>query len=282
MQFFALFSLIGCAHGGTTSKAAGVTPPPEEQEQPSRVAALEGKLAERDRQFAQLENRLALLEAEQRQMRYLLAERVEEPSAPIRDSVRIGKSKQAAEVDEAPLPVVREPEHERERSGGPRPVLRLVGEKRKDSRQSYEMMPIPEVNERLPIAPVPDRAAAEGSPETHYARALDLVRQRDFEHALAALTDFLARYPRDMRAPRVLFWRGEVLFAQQEYARALEAFETALARDPAGDKAADALLKMSLCHKRLGDADRARAAIQRLKSQFPQSNAAKLAAQEDA
>ncbi len=245
----------------------------------SRIAALEAKLAERDRQFSQLENRLALLEAEQRQMRYALVDRTEErPSPVVRDSVRAGKSKQDADVEETPA----ESAHERDNAPSRRPVLRLVGEKRKDARSGYEMMPIPEVSERLPIAPVPDKAVAEGSPEVHYARALDLVRQRDFEHALAALTDFLARYPRDMRAPRVLFWRGEVLFAQHEYTRALEAFETALARDPAGDKAPDALLKMSLCHKRLGDADRARAAVQRLKSQFPQSNAAKLAAQEDA
>jgi tol-pal system protein YbgF len=239
---------------------------------------LEGKLAERDRQFAQMENRLALLEAEQRQMRYLLAERSEEAPAVAREPVRTGKSKQASEDEEPPEPAP----VARERPSGPRPVLRLVGEKRRDTTQSYEMMPIPEVNERLPIAPVPDRAAADGSPETQYARALDLVRQREFGHALVALTDFLARYPQDLRAPRVLFWRGEVLFAQHEYTRALAAFETALARDPAGDKAPDALLKMSLCHKRLGDADRARAAIQRLKTQFPQSNAAKLAAQEDA
>ncbi len=244
------------------------------------VAALKQALVERDRTLNQLENRLALLEAEQRQLRYAVAEA--EPAPGIHETVRIGATKK--EQGAAQLPPAFEPEPEKKRAEY-RPVLRLVGERHRDS--SEPMMPVPVVRERLPLAPLPEAMpfvpeSAPVDPSTHYKQAIELVRQREFGAALSSLTDFLARYPADGRAPKVMFWRGEVLFAQREYARALEAFESSLTREPKGDRAADALLKVGLCHKRLGAADRAKVALERLKTQFPQSDAARLAAQEDA
>ena len=76
---------------------------------------------------------------------------------------------------------------------------------------------------------------------------------------------------------RALFWRGEVLFAQKRYEQALTGFQQALEREPRGEKAADALLKIGLCYQRLGQPERARATFERLKAQFPESDAARLA-----
>ncbi len=254
------------------------------------VAALKQALVERDRTLNQLENRLALLEAEQRQLRFAVAEA--EPPVGIRETVRIGANDAGKTAERAPPMFENAPER---RHAEARPVLRLVGERRRD--ESEPMMLVPVVRERLPLAPLPETmpfmAQAASMPSSaappvaadasgHYRQAIELVRQRDFGAALASLTDFLVRYPDDGRAPKVMFWHGEVLFAQRDYGHALEAFERSLAREPKGDKAADALLKVGLCHKRLGAPERARAAIERLKAQFPQSDAARLAAQEDA
>jgi tol-pal system protein YbgF len=160
--------------------------------------------------------------------------------------------------------------------------------------------PVPQVHERLPVAPLPaalgmtddppplieahapvaEPAAAALGPD-RYASAIDLVRRRDFEGALAQLDAFLAEQPHDVRVTRALFWRGEVLFAQRRYVPALSAFQTALEREPRGEKAADALLKIGLCHKRLGAPERARAAFEQLKAQFPDSYAARLAKAEE-
>jgi TolA-binding protein len=93
---------------------------------------------------------------------------------------------------------------------------------------------------------------------------------------------FLRRFVDHPRAGKVMFWRGEVLFAQREYALALAAYERSLAREPRGEKAADALLKISLCHRQLGSPERARSALERLKSQFPDSEAALMVQREDA
>ncbi len=246
----------------------------------AEVAALKKALVERDRTLNQLENRLALLEAEQRQLRYAVAEAA--PPVGIRETVRIG-AEDANQPERAPPTFEAEPERQRSDN---RPVLRLVGEPTRE-RANEPMMPIPVVSERLPLAPLPEAMPSAGQaaaldPRSHYRQAIDLVRQRAFGAALASLTDFLVRHPSDGRAPKVMFWRGEVLFAQREYTSALEAFESSLAREPKGAKAADALLKVGLCHKRLGAPERARDAMERLKAQFPQSDAARLAAQEDA
>lgn len=266
---------FGCAarQGDTKTSASRLATQADLEE-------LRTALAERDRTVNELENRLALIEAEQRQLRYAVAEAEPAPIG-VRGTVRIGAVPARAHADPPPT---FEPEPERRRSEN-RPVLRLTGERPRE--HSEPLMPIPVVSERLPVAPLPAAVPMTSEPvlldaPAHYRSAIDLVRQREFGPALASLTDFLVRYPSDARAPKVMFWRGEVLFAQREYVRALEAFESSLSREPKGDKAADALLKVGLCHKRLGAPDRARAAMERLKSQFPQSDAARLAAQEDA
>jgi tol-pal system protein YbgF len=258
--------MAGCAHASAHAKK-----PAAPSGSQAELEALRAQLAERDKRLNQLESRLSLIEAEQRQHRLAL-EDVQQPPPGIRETVRI-----------APPPSEEEREARRRDN---RPVLRLYEESRRASASDGELMPVPDVDERLPRFVPPLPGAAPSAPplgaEEHYRQALDLVRQRDFPAALASLNDFLVRYAADPRAPRVMFWRGEVLFAQREYQRALGAFETSLAKDPAGEKAADAWLRVARCHLRLGAKDQARAALERLKTQFPNSDAARLAAQEDA
>jgi tol-pal system protein YbgF len=242
------------------------------------VALLSQRLAERDQLVTQLESRLSLLEAEQRQLRYALAEREAAPPL-LRETVRIGEEPSAQE------------ERRSQRRSEPRPVLRLYENKRPSAPlDEAGLEPIPQVSERLPVAPLPDasvatRAREPGNPEKGndpYLVAIDLVRRRDFGAALGALSAFLRDHPGDERVGRAQFWRGEVLFAQRQYADALSAFESALSREPQGEKAPDSLLKIGLCHKRLGAPERARAAMRQLKTQFPQSHAARLAQAEEA
>lgn len=258
--------LSACAHGARPVPGAA-TP-----DLAAQLAGLEQRLAERDQLVTQLESRLSLLEAEQRQLRYAVAEREAAPAVGLRETVRIGENSPARE------------ERAESRRHEQRPVLRLY-ENRRNSEMPLES--IPEVTERLPVAPLPASLGLGRAPEPStdsdpYLSAIDLVRRRDFAAALAALGAFLRDHPSDERVARAQFWRGEVLFAQKQYAEALGAFETSLSREPRGEKAPDSLLKIGLCHRRLGAPDRARAAIDKLKLQFPQSNAARLAQAEEA
>lgn len=146
---------------------------------------------------------------------------------------------------------------------------------------------------RLPALPVegasPSASAsspADASPvddaTAEYRAALELVHARHLERALAALTTFVDRHPGHAHAVGARYWRAEVRYAQREYALALAGFEELLRLAPTHARAADALLKVGLCHQRMGDLARAHLVFQRLQRQFPDTEAARAASRQDA
>ncbi|MFT3922683.1 MAG: tol-pal system protein YbgF [Myxococcales bacterium] len=287
-----------CAGRAARVEAAGVSTTDQ-----TELANLRAQLAERDRRLNQLESRLSLLEASQRELRYAVAEGAREP---VRESVTIGEREASSAASKSgghSRPSRSHADAPREEQ---RPMLRLYEEHSSraaplaasDEGDSpafssapvrAPLMPVPQVSERLPVAPVPSlgsvaqvQASPAPDPGELYRRAIDLVRQRDFPQALRTLDEFLTHFTADARAAKAMFWRGEVLFAQREYGAALSAYQGSLSREPHGEKAPDALLKLGLCHRHLGASERAQEAMQRLRTQFPESAAARLLSEEDA
>jgi tol-pal system protein YbgF len=113
-----------------------------------------------------------------------------------------------------------------------------------------------------------------------YEEALSLVKKKQYERAVEALTGFLVRHPDHPNADNAMFWMGEAYLGQNDTSRAVEQWEALLARFPDGNKAPDALLKIALTQKKLGEAEKAKAALARLRSRFPTSDAAKRAPKE--
>jgi tol-pal system protein YbgF len=110
-----------------------------------------------------------------------------------------------------------------------------------------------------------------------YDAALSLVNARQYGPALAALAAFLVKWPDHPYVDHAMYWRGECYFAQGDYTAALEQFDGVIARFPAGSKAPDALLKLGICHQKLGRAAQAKASFDRLLQEYPQSDAARRA-----
>jgi tol-pal system protein YbgF len=108
-----------------------------------------------------------------------------------------------------------------------------------------------------------------------YEAALALVQGKQYAQGLEGLSAFLARWPDHPYAENATYWRGEAYFAQGEYLRAGEQFEAVLTRFGSGNKAPDALLKLGMCQERLGASARAREYWERLKTEYPRSDAAK-------
>ena len=108
-----------------------------------------------------------------------------------------------------------------------------------------------------------------------YETALGQVQAKQYERGLEGLNAFLVRWPDHPYAENALYWRGEGYFAQGEYLRAAEQFDAVIARFGSGNKAPDALLKLGMCHDRLGSSQRARDYWDRLKTDYPRSDAAK-------
>lgn len=122
----------------------------------------------------------------------------------------------------------------------------------------------------------PSRSSAlDPDAKTAYEAALAQVQGKQYDRGLEGLNAFLARWPDHPYAENALYWRGEAYFAQGEYLRAAEQFDAVLSRPGSGNKAPDALLKLGMCHDRLGATQRAREYWDRLKNDFPRSDAAK-------
>jgi tol-pal system protein YbgF len=106
-----------------------------------------------------------------------------------------------------------------------------------------------------------------------YDAALAQVNAKQYDRALESLAAFLVRYPDHPYAENATYWRGECFYARGDYLRAAEQFEAVLARG--GNKAPDALLKLGASHERLGASDRAKESWDRLRRDYPRSDAAK-------
>lgn len=103
-----------------------------------------------------------------------------------------------------------------------------------------------------------------------YEVALADFREKKYEQAAAEFTEVLSIVPSSDLADNSQYWIGECRYALGAYRTALDDFERVLVYDRS-EKLDDALLKIGLCHLKLGDQEQAAAACRRLLSSYPGS-----------
>src|SRR5918995_4953317 len=129
--------------------------------------------------------------------------------------------------------------------------------------------------EATAAAPPVARGAVPGaSPEAEYEAAINLLRNRQYDPAAAALRDFLAKHKDHELASNALYWLGEAHYVRRDYPAALAAFEGMLRDYPGARKSPDALLKAGYCQQELKRYDSARATLARVMRDYPDSSAA--------
>jgi tol-pal system protein YbgF len=291
----AVAALAGMGCGGAGPRATARTCPSTASGVVRRLSSVARAQAA---EIRELEARLALASAEARDLRGALDAQL----GSRRDAVRIGASAEAREPSSL---------HDlewNENEDGPRPVLRLHGE------PTAGLTPLPPEAFAVPglpalsVAPLPPLPAGgvagsattasggarsvEGAAPTEargpeaavaeeYRRALQLVREQRHAEAAQALSAFIAAHPRHAYADNALYWRAEVHYVQRRYEPAASDYRAIVERFPGGNKAPDALLKLALCHLRMGDRTQAQAYFAKLREQYPNSVAARIAARED-
>ena len=246
----------------------------------AELTALRTQQVEQTRRIAELEARLSLLESDARRARDDTG-----PSMRSNESVRIGTAPELT----APQEPVRV---EAEEDEGKRPSLRLYGNSSSVSVSSTpraSLPPVPVVTERLPVVPLPEQRAAktlraasssaEGATE-QYRKGLRSLQDRRYDDALDQFAAFVSQHPRHELVASALYWRGEALYAKRDYGAASKELETLLERYPATSRAPEALLKLGLSYRKLGALQQADQAFQRLRTDFPTSQAAEAAARE--
>ncbi len=309
-----VIALGGCAG---PSAATGATTTPRAVEVQDGAAARAEERQARDRQrehIRELEAALGLARAEVRDLRAELREReaaeqtqathigetrcepdvvastAAEPPEPARDDrpvLRLYGQPALAAIPGPPAPPMA--------AAPPPPSIRLpvMTTPGADPQAGVPAIPAAPVAVAVP-APAPSRppaprpAASEQASDSSgdeatraYRAALAHLASRHLDEALAGLDAFLEAHPQHPYADNALYWRAEIHYARRDYRRALAELTALVERYPRGNKVPEALLRIGLCHERMGDRERARQVFQRLRSQFPDSVAARMASRED-
>ena len=147
-----------------------------------------------------------------------------------------------------------------------------------DGADSTGAAPVPVPSE----TPTAGRAVdAQEGEEAAYRAAYELVREREFDEAVAAFTAFLADFPFGRYAPNAHYWLGELYLVldppDPELAR--QNFKLLLDQYPADPKVPDALYKLGRVQFIKGNRQRSKKYLDEVIREYPSHAAAQLARQ---
>ncbi len=118
-----------------------------------------------------------------------------------------------------------------------------------------------------------------GSDRDNYQAAFELVKEQRYEPATLAFQQFLLSFPDSDLAANAQYWLAESYYVTQKFNDALKSFQVVIKDYPRSSKVADALLKMGYCNYELKRWEAAKVPLVRVQSDFPDTTAARLAAQ---
>ncbi len=125
-------------------------------------------------------------------------------------------------------------------------------------------------------APAGGSAAAE---QAAYNQAFDALKSSNYTGAITGFEAFLSTYPGSPIAENAQYWLGEAHYAKGEYDKAANAFRVVGERWPNSRKTPDAMLKLGYSQIELKQVGAARVTLSDVTRRFPDSDAAKLAAE---
>jgi TolA-binding protein len=126
-----------------------------------------------------------------------------------------------------------------------------------------------------PSAPRP--AASASAADTLYQAGFEKYQAGDLDGAVVALYEVVVNFPGDPARERAQFLVGEIFFTQKDYRGAVGELESLILAVPGGSRVPDALLKIGMAQRALGEDARARRAWERLVKEHPNSGAARQA-----
>lgn len=121
--------------------------------------------------------------------------------------------------------------------------------------------------------------AAGGSDTASYQAAFALLKDSQYDRAIAAFQQFLESFPDSSLADNAQYWLGEAYYVNKSFPDALAAFQYVADKYPQSRKVPDALLKVGYCDYELKDWQAAREVLSKVASSYPETPAGRLAQQ---
>ena len=124
-----------------------------------------------------------------------------------------------------------------------------------------------------------EAANAGGDDKASYQAAFNLLKDGQYDRAIAAFQKFIAAYPDSSLADNAQYWLGEAYYVNKAYPEALSAFQRVVDKYPQSRKLPDALLKIGYCRYEMKQVDSAREVLTQVASRYPDTPAGRLAQQ---
>jgi TolA-binding protein len=128
-----------------------------------------------------------------------------------------------------------------------------------------------------PVSPSNPPSSDGASAEALYQEGLSKYNAGDMDGAVVTLYEVVANFPTDPMRERAQFLVGEIFYSQKDYRGVIAEMESLIAAVPGGSRVPEALVKIGLAQRALGDETRARRAWDRVVKEFPTSAAARQA-----
>jgi tol-pal system protein YbgF len=129
-------------------------------------------------------------------------------------------------------------------------------------------------------APAPANSApADGSDKASYQAAFGLLKDSQYDGAIAAFQKFLVAYPDSQLADNAQYWLGEAYYVNKSFPEAQSAFQRVVDKYPQSRKLPDAMLKIGYCDYELKQWDAAKGVLSQVATNYPDSPAGRLAQQ---
>jgi tol-pal system protein YbgF len=123
-------------------------------------------------------------------------------------------------------------------------------------------------------------ASAPGSDDkAAYQTAFNLLKDSQYDRAIAAFQKFLIVYSGSSLADNAQYWLGEAYYVNKSFPEAQGAFQRVVDKYPQSRKRSDALLKIGYCQYELKQWDSAKGTLSQVATQFPDTPAGHLAQQ---
>jgi tol-pal system protein YbgF len=130
------------------------------------------------------------------------------------------------------------------------------------------------------VAPATGASPADsGEDKAAYQAAFNLLKEGQYDRAIAAFQKFLASYPDSSLADNAQYWLGEAFYVNKAYPEAQAAFQRVIDKYPQSRKIGDALLKIGYCRYELKQWESAREVLGQVVARFTDTPAARLAQQ---
>lgn len=119
-------------------------------------------------------------------------------------------------------------------------------------------------------------SASPADEKAEYDAAFELMtKDKNFEKATKAFSDFVENHPSGAYTPNALYWLGKLYsFDTNNLNKSRDAFQRVVKEFPTSTKAADALYELGVTYDKLNSKDQAKKTLKSVSSQYPGTGAA--------